>query len=272
MGTVSVDGQPLLFTHFSGWSIDEPELVSRHSPHYSQPPNIPGWEKMGLEYRDRLLENGYAEKITGSYGFARFSDGQEITYDQRRLYYNDVRNGQCPVDQPFQHPERFENRPLKTIEGVAFMGQELARTHRALTETQRQLASTQQQLNDSQQQLNDSQQQLNDSQQQLNDSQMTCSTLGQQVTLDQSQREGLAQQVLELNHQLTEATQNYSQLQVQHGETMGQLQARIQHIEDLQRQTTDQMQQIALMERSKFWKVGTLWYTCLHRIKQKLKT
>jgi hypothetical protein len=271
-GTVSVDGQPLLFTHFSGWSIDEPELVSRHSPHYSQPPNIPGWEKMGLEYRDRLLENGYAEKITGSYGFARFSDGQEITYDQRRLYYNDVRNGQCLVDQPFQHPERFENRPLKTIEGVAFMGQELARTHRALTETQRQLASTQQQLNDSQQQLNDSQQQLNDSQQQLNDSQMTCSTLGQQVTLDQSQREGLAQQVLELNHQLTEATQNYSQLQVQHGETMGQLQARIQHIEDLQRQTTDQMQQIALMERSKFWKVGTLWYTCLHRIKQKLKT
>ncbi|NJM45246.1 MAG: glycosyl transferase, group 1 [Alkalinema sp. RU_4_3] len=45
-GTVTVDSQPLLFTHFSGWSIDEPEWVSCHSPHYSQPPNIPAWEKM----------------------------------------------------------------------------------------------------------------------------------------------------------------------------------------------------------------------------------
>ncbi len=264
-GRVSVDGQPLLFTHFSGWSIDEPELVSRHSPHYENPPNIPGWEEKGREYRDRLLNNGYAEKITSSYGFARFNDGQEITYDQRRLYYNDVRNGQCPVDRPFQHPERFENRALKSITGVAFVGQELARTHRALTETQTQLA-------DSQQQLNDIRQQLADSQQQLEGTQVTCGDLGQQLALSQAEGQDLVQQVLQLNHQLTEATQNYSHLQAQHGETLGQLQARIQHIEDLKRQTTDQTQQIALMERSKFWKIGVVWYTCLHRIKQKLKT
>jgi hypothetical protein len=271
-GTVSVDGQPLLFTHFSGWSIDEPELVSRHSPHYSDPPNIPAWEKKGREYRDRLLNNGYVEKITWPYGFARFRNGQEITYDQRRLYYNDLRNGQCPVDQPFQHPERFENRPLKAIGGVAFVGQELARTHRALTQTQTQLADSQQQLADTQQQMADSQQQLASTQQRLNDSQVNCSSLTQQVNLSQAQGEDLTQQVLQLNHQLTEATQNYSHLQIQNGEIMGQLQARIQHIEDLKRQTADQMHQIAMMERSKFWKVGVVWYTCMHRIKQKLKT
>jgi hypothetical protein len=264
-GTVSVDDQPLLFTHFSGWSIDEPESVSRHSPHYENPPNIPAWEKNGREYRDRLLNNGYREKIAWPYGFARFSNGQEIAYDQRRLYYNDLRNGQGDVDQPFQHPERFENRGLKTIGGVAFVGQELARTHRALTEIQ-------QGLNDSQQQLASTQQQLADTQQRLNDSQANYSDLGQQLAITQTRGEGLAQQVLHLSHQITEASQNYSHLQAQQVETQGQLQARIQHIEDLKRQVADQTHQIALMERSKFWKVGVVWYTCLHRIKQKLKT
>jgi hypothetical protein len=264
-GTVSVDGYPLLFTHFSGWSIEEPELVSRHSPHYSHPPNIPAWEKNGREYRDRLLNHGYAEKITWPYGFARFTNGQEITYNQRRLYYNDLRNGQTAVDRPFHHPERFENRPLNGIAGVAFVGQELARTHGALTQTQQQLADTQQQLASTQQQLADTQQRFNDSQ-------IACSNLAQQMRLVQDRESNLDQQVTELRQQLTESHQHHSVLQTQHDEIMVQLQARIQHVEDLHHQTTDQMNQIALMERSKFWKVGVMWYSCLHRIKQKLKT
>ncbi|NJM45245.1 MAG: hypothetical protein HC860_03045 [Alkalinema sp. RU_4_3] len=211
-----------------------------------------------------LLNNGYAEKITLPYGFGQFRNGQEITYDQRRLYYNDLRNGQCEVDQPFHHPERFENRALNSIAQVAFVGQELARTHRALTETEAQLTQTRAQLAQSDQQLNDTDQQLNNLQ-------SDYGALDHQLAIIQAQAEDQAQQIRQLNQQIAEATQNYSHLQVQQGEILGQLQARIQHIEDLKCQVADQTQRIALMERSKFWKIGVLWYTCLHRIKQKIK-
>jgi hypothetical protein len=269
-GSVTVDGQPLLFTHFSGWSIDEPEWVSRHSPHYTQPPNIPAWESLGREYRDRLLKNGYAEKITWPYGFARFSNGEEITYEQRRLYYNDLRDhelrhGQASIEHPFNHPEHLSDRPLDATPGLAFVGEELARNHRALGQTQQQLVETHQQLATTHQQLAETYQQV-----------VTVQTGYQeiegQLAQAHTQKADLQAQVSQLQQQLTETQQIHSALQRKNDEVMVQLQARINHIEDLLRQTTDQGQQIAQMENSKFWKIGVLWYSCLHRIKQKLKT
>jgi hypothetical protein len=276
-GEVSVDGQPLLFTHFSGWSIEDPTAVSRHSPHYTNPPNIPAWEKIGQDYRDRLMANGYAEKITWPYGFARFSNGEEITYEQRRLYYNDLRDherrhGQVSIEHPFNHPEHLSDRPLDATPGLAFVGEELTRNHRALGQTQQQLVETQQQLANKQQQLVETQQQLATTHQQVETVQTVYQDLEEQLAQAQTHRADLQDQVNQRQQQLTETQQNHSALQRQNDEVMVQLQARIDHIEDLRRQTADQGQQIAQMENSKFWKIGVLWYSCLHQIKQKLKT
>jgi hypothetical protein len=255
-GRVTVDGQSLLFTHFSGWSIEEPELVSRHSPHYPHP--LPAWEKIGREYRDRLLNHGYAEKISWPYGFAQFDDGQVIRYEQRRLYYNDLRNAQVPVDRPFQHPERLEDRPLDAIAGVAFLGPELARTHAALTQAQQHLVATQQHLVATQLQVDESQ--------------TAYSSLAEQVSLVQAREGDLGQQVTDLNQQLLQASQTQRDLQAQNDEIMGQLQARIQHVEDLRRENADQLHQITRMENSRFWKMGLRWHRYMHQIMQKLRT
>jgi hypothetical protein len=284
-GGVSVDGQPLLFTHFSGWSIEDPEAVSRYSPHYTNPPNIPAWEKIGRDYANHLLKQGYAETIGYPYGFGHFKDGQSITPVQRRLYYNDCRQGNYPVDQPFDHPERFVDRAHESIEGIGFVREELERTQRFAALTQGQLATAQQHLNGTQQQLDQSQQQLGETQQQLVETQQQLVETQQQLAACQQQLGETQQQSHQLQVQSSQQQQQLGQYESQLFELQqtcedlqqGQvalkmdLEAHHQQLQASHAQSLQQQNQIDLMQRSKFWKLGCLWYTFWHRVKQQLR-
>jgi hypothetical protein len=84
---VFVNGEPLLFAHFSGWDINNLSKVSIHNPMYENK-YYPIWEQLGTEYKALLLKNGYETTINYPYSFAKFNTGEKITEYHRQSYYN----------------------------------------------------------------------------------------------------------------------------------------------------------------------------------------
>ncbi len=83
-----VDGQPLHFFHFSGYSPDAPYLLSKHQ---GLRPRILLSERQDVgrlcdEYGADLLANGYGEDGATEYGFKRLANGVELDAPMRRLY------------------------------------------------------------------------------------------------------------------------------------------------------------------------------------------
>lgn len=101
-----VDGQELLFMHFSRWNIDNPEDWSFGRP-INQASNRDAIAALGREYRDVLLRCNYRECRQWPYGFDRFSNGRTITKAMRRAYYEDWVAGKASAESPFEHPEWF---------------------------------------------------------------------------------------------------------------------------------------------------------------------
>lgn len=119
-GNITLDGQPLLFVHYSGWNISHPEKVSKHSDVYDEVP-IPFWSEVSNAYKTKLLANGYQTAINYPYGFAHFQSGEPITLEMRRIYYDalfkrrmyfsEQQVGDWPFkSSPFEHPEFFRSR------------------------------------------------------------------------------------------------------------------------------------------------------------------
>lgn len=107
-GKVSVNGQPLLFLHFSGWDLSSPERVSRHALADDQRIS-PLWSDCALSYRERLLAHGYEGSNRCPYAFDRFRDGKPITPRMRRIYYEELLRGGME-DDPFGNSSYFERR------------------------------------------------------------------------------------------------------------------------------------------------------------------
>ena len=88
-GTYLVDGQPLHFFHFSGYSPNAPYLLSKHQgPRY---PRIllsdhPFVARICDEYAVDLLGDGYGEEGTTDYAYKRLVNGLELDVPMRRLY------------------------------------------------------------------------------------------------------------------------------------------------------------------------------------------
>jgi hypothetical protein len=291
--SVTVDGEPLIFTHFSGWNIEQPDEVSRHSPMYRHQAVSSAWANLGEEYRRRLIHHGYYAFIQWPYGFGTFDDGQPILREQRRLYYNDWRYGTYPVDAPFHHPERFVDRAYPALEGIGFVKEELDRTqrfvlelqtHRAedqqqqltlqqqFAESQQQFAASQQELSASQEELSACQQELSASQEELSASQQELTEFRQQSAVSQQQQLIQSQHALSIcEAQITTAQGVHETLQQDKQALHQEIQAQSHHIQALQDQIRQQQDRILFMESSKFWKLGCLWYTFWHRAKRKLR-
>ncbi len=76
---------PLVFFHFSGFNLHDPEHLSKHQNRFrlSDRPDI---RRLFEEYRDRLVANGQVEYAKQEYSFARFQDGRRISGVLRRSY------------------------------------------------------------------------------------------------------------------------------------------------------------------------------------------
>ncbi len=83
-----VEGQPLRFFHFSGFSPNQPHLLSKHM---GSTPRIllgeePALTTLCRDYAAHLLEHGYRDVTRLEYGFSRTAAGLPLDRRMRRLY------------------------------------------------------------------------------------------------------------------------------------------------------------------------------------------
>ena len=92
-------GTPVLFYHFSGWDMDHPTQVSRALPHRG---SHDWFAPLGLEYRDRLLANGYNDVSRYPYAFSEFKTGEAIQPQHRQLWWDLTRSDAARPPNPFE--------------------------------------------------------------------------------------------------------------------------------------------------------------------------
>lgn len=106
VGSFKSNGQPLLFFHFSGWDIDTPWKVSRHSTKDCSTEES-AWFLLSHIYREMLLENSYYEVREWPYAFDHFENGDFITTAMRRAYYDEIYTTNASKESPFTCPRSF---------------------------------------------------------------------------------------------------------------------------------------------------------------------
>jgi hypothetical protein len=80
-GSILVDGQPLRFVHFSGYSPASPDVLSKHQamPHRTEHAEGSLIRRLADEYGRRLTESGHADRIGVPYQYGTTDDGLELT-------------------------------------------------------------------------------------------------------------------------------------------------------------------------------------------------
>lgn len=86
--TYYINEKPILFIHFTGWNISNPENITRHFPskRYSDQ-NIALWQEIGGAYKKILLNSNYEDSKHYPYAFSSFTNGKKITPEMRFFYY-----------------------------------------------------------------------------------------------------------------------------------------------------------------------------------------
>ena len=112
-GRILVNGRPLVFFHFSGLDPARPAGFSKHQDRYALR-DLGETRRLVLEYRDRVLSNGYEEWRRRSYAFARFADGEPIADEVRSLYRKDPEVQEAGGDDPFQLGADWFNQPARS--------------------------------------------------------------------------------------------------------------------------------------------------------------
>lgn len=103
-GRFLVGGAPLRFAHFSGFSVEDSDLITSRNAQLRLGELPDGFRRLFEEYRSRLLTHGYTEARQHPYAYGRFDDGTVITDDARRMYRALDPDGE-------QWPEPFETGP-----------------------------------------------------------------------------------------------------------------------------------------------------------------
>ena len=81
----TVNGRPLAFYHFSGIQLEDLGRMSKHQFRFTLD-DLPAVRELFLDYRGRLLAEGYAAARGWPYAFARFDNGIPIPDVARALY------------------------------------------------------------------------------------------------------------------------------------------------------------------------------------------
>jgi len=93
------NGQPLHFFHFSGYRVEEPDQICRWITRYNLSNRL-DLKDLFAEYREKLLENGYAQTRSWPYSYATFNTGEVIPYTIRSHFRWSL-NNRNPLDNPF---------------------------------------------------------------------------------------------------------------------------------------------------------------------------
>ncbi|HLH43226.1 MAG TPA: glycosyltransferase [Bryobacteraceae bacterium] len=81
-----VNGEPLVFFHFSGFDAERPEAISRHQNRFELASLEPAARFLYQEYAAALLQRGYAECKDWPYAYGVFADGSPIPDVVRQRY------------------------------------------------------------------------------------------------------------------------------------------------------------------------------------------
>lgn len=118
-----VNGQSLIFFHFSGYDPSCPDMISR--PHGKGPVSLQGrpeYQELYRDYRERWLINQGPNDFN-TYAFSKFDNGVRIYSYQRRLYRKLSENGFKYVDPFSTGPQTYyfllkANRMLIVNQGI----------------------------------------------------------------------------------------------------------------------------------------------------------
>ncbi|MGG6270201.1 hypothetical protein ACQ4M3_34850 [Leptolyngbya sp. AN03gr2] len=183
-GEIIVNQNPVLFLHFSGWDIHNPEYVSKHSPLYREKDASPWTELAGL-YREKLLKNGYEETRQFPYTFATFSDRTPITQAMRRGYYDELKQGTALSGSPFEQPEYFQSKRY-SLNATQFLQEEVQTAYQHLVQLQQDYHQLSLAFEQTQSMLEQTQSTLEQTQSTLEQTQSTLSETQQNAVSEQS--------------------------------------------------------------------------------------
>jgi len=107
----TVDGQPLVFAHFSGIKPDDPRSFSKHQDRYTADTLPPAMAELCAEYRSRVMRNGWARTGALPYAYSRFPDGRRIEPLMRRWLLRTLDAGGLDSQEPVGIPSDFFDHP-----------------------------------------------------------------------------------------------------------------------------------------------------------------
>jgi len=101
-----VNGQPLRFFHFSGFSPAFPRVVSRHAPAISMR-GVGDAARLFDDYARALQTSGFDASHKSPYPYGTFDDGSRVSDAARFAYRTSALLQEKCGDDPFAHPELF---------------------------------------------------------------------------------------------------------------------------------------------------------------------
>jgi hypothetical protein len=131
LGNIKINEESLLFIHFSGWDINNPTKVTKHSSIYDE--KVPDfWLELSELYKSTLFKNGYNICNNFPYAFNFFCSGESVTPKMRRQYYDLILQGDRLSYSPFSDEYylrlklldtkmSFFKKVLKKLPGFSFV-------------------------------------------------------------------------------------------------------------------------------------------------------
>jgi glycosyltransferase involved in cell wall biosynthesis len=112
-----VNGQPLVFFHFSGLDPLRPEAFSKHQDRFTLE-SLGKGQELALDYCQRVVDNGLEKCRKWPYAWAHFPDGAEIVDEVRALYREDIAVHEDRGTDPFELGAAYFNESI----GAAWRG------------------------------------------------------------------------------------------------------------------------------------------------------
>jgi glycosyltransferase involved in cell wall biosynthesis len=112
-----VNGQPLVFFHFSGLDPLRPEAFSKHQDRFTLE-SLGKGQELALDYCQRVVDNGLEKCRKWPYAWAHFPDGAEIVDEVRALYREDIAVHEDGGTDPFELGAAYFNESI----GAAWRG------------------------------------------------------------------------------------------------------------------------------------------------------